>query len=97
MVPACALPCDPLEIHCRGDGERLRSAEGPFEAVEDEVEPEQVLVAVVVVGLQHVLEGQLGEVRELVGRESVEDRARRGRRAARRSSNGRLVSCRAKP
>jgi NADPH:quinone reductase-like Zn-dependent oxidoreductase len=40
---------------------------GPLEAVEDQVEPEGELVAVVVAGLQDVLDGQLGEVGVLVG------------------------------
>ena len=47
---------------------------GPLEAVEDEVEPELVLVAVVVAGLEDVLDGQLGEVRVLVGGNLRQDR-----------------------
>ena len=51
-----------------------RSAEGPVEAVEDQVEPELVLVAVVVAGLQDVLDDDLGEVRVGAGRELGHDR-----------------------
>ena len=40
-----------------------------LEAVEDEVEAELVLVAVVVAGLEDVLDGQLGEARVLLGGE----------------------------
>ena len=45
-----------------------------LQTVEDEVEAEVELVAVVVAGLEHVLDGQLGEVRVLVGRGTGEDR-----------------------
>ena len=45
----------------------LGRAGGALEAIEDQVEPELVLVAVVVAGLQDVLECQLGEVGVLVG------------------------------
>ena len=53
---------------------------GPFEAVEDQVEAELVLVAIVVTGLHHVLERELGEVGVLVSGEAREDdlRERRG-------------------
>jgi hypothetical protein len=44
-------------------------AQGSVEAVEDEVEPVLVLAAVVVAGLEHVLEGELGEIRVLIGGE----------------------------
>ena len=45
---------------------------GPFEAVEDQVEAELVLVAIVVTGLHHMLEGELGEVGVLVSGEARE-------------------------
>jgi len=37
----------------------------PFEAIQDEVQPELALAAVVVAGPQDVLEGELGEMRVL--------------------------------
>ena len=40
----------------------LPRGEDPLQAVEDQVEAEQVLVAVVVAGLEDVLDGDLGEV-----------------------------------
>jgi len=43
---------------------------GPFETVEDQAEAELVLVAVVVTGLQHMPECELGEVRVLVSGEA---------------------------
>ena len=46
---------------------------GPFEAVEDQVEPEPELVAVVIAGPQDVLGRQFGEVGVLLGREVVEE------------------------
>src|SRR5260221_1376121 len=42
---------------------------GTFEAIEDQIEPEPVLVAVVVAGREDVLERELGEVRVLVSGE----------------------------
>jgi hypothetical protein len=45
----------------------VRGPAGPVEAVEDQVEPERVLVPVLVAGPQDVLPGDLGQVRELVG------------------------------
>ncbi|MGO9188962.1 MAG: hypothetical protein ACLP8X_10945, partial [Streptosporangiaceae bacterium] len=45
---------------------------GSFEAVEDQVEAELVLVAIVVAGLQHVRERELGEVGVLVSGEARE-------------------------
>jgi hypothetical protein len=47
---------------------------GPFEAVEDQVEPELELVAIVIAGLQDVLGRQLSEVGVLPG-ELIEDGA----------------------
>jgi hypothetical protein len=44
-------------------GSLLGCGEGALEAVEDEVEAEQELVAVVVAGLEDVAHGDLGEVR----------------------------------
>ena len=46
---------------------------GPFEAVEDQVEPEPELVAVVIARPQDVLDRQLGEVGVLLGREVIEE------------------------
>jgi hypothetical protein len=40
---------------------------GSFEAVEDEVESELVLVAIVVAGLEDVLDGQVGEAGVVLG------------------------------
>jgi hypothetical protein len=74
----------------------LGRAAGALEAVEDQVEPELVLVAVVVAGLQDVLECQLSEV----GYSSGENRVMivRARSAVcSLVSNGRLASCSAKP
>src|ERR1022692_4512530 len=45
----------------------------PFEAVEDQAEPELELAAVVIARLQDVPGGQLGEVRVLLGREVIEE------------------------
>src|SRR5690242_17059298 len=46
-----------------------RNLKRSVEAVEDEVEPVLVLAAVVVAGPEHVLEGELGQVRVLLGGE----------------------------
>ncbi len=53
------LPVRPAPRGCRSG---WAGVPGPFEAVEDQVEPEFELIAAVVAGLQDVLEGQLGEV-----------------------------------
>src|SRR5258708_11828909 len=47
---------------------------GSFEAVEDQVDPELVLIAVVVAGLEDVLDSELGEVRVLVSGEPRQHR-----------------------
>ena len=54
---------------------------GPFETVEDQAEAELVLVAVVVTGLQHMPECELGEVRLLVSGEARQHDLRREPRA----------------
>ena len=58
------LPVRPAPRGCRSG---WAGVPGPFEAVEDQVEPEFELIAAVVAGLQDVLEGQLGDVGVLVG------------------------------
>src|ERR1022692_3989304 len=59
----------PFAWHVLAADERSRSGCGAnprLEAVEDQVEPERELVAVVVAGLEDVLDGELGEVGVLV-------------------------------
>ena len=74
----------------------LGCAADALEAVEDQVKPELVLVAVVAAGLQDMLDGQLGEVRVLVGVNRVMIiRARSA--VSSPASNGRLASCSANP
>ena len=74
----------------------LGRAAGALEAVEDQVEPEFELIAVVVAGLQDVLEGQLGEVGVLAGvNHAMIVRARSA--VSSPASNGRLASSSAKP
>ena len=51
--------------------QRSGQAGGPSEAIEDQVQPERELVAVVVAGPKDVLDGELGEVGELIGRDPV--------------------------
>ena len=68
---------------------------GPFEAVEDQVEPERELVAVVVAGLQDVFEGQFGEMRVLVGGSST--RIFFASLAVFPLVDGTFLSCRANP
>lgn len=58
------LPIRSTAHRCRP---RPGCVEGPVESIEDQVEPEQVLVPVVVAGLKGVLHGHLGEVGILVG------------------------------
>ena len=55
-------------------GRSFRCPELARDSVEDQIEPEFELVAVVVAGLEDVLEGQLGEVGVLVGGEPAHDR-----------------------
>ena len=53
--------------HGPGQVQRSGRVAGASEAVEDQVEPERELVAIVVAGLEDVLDGELGEVGVLVG------------------------------
>ena len=66
--PAMAISVRDLSTAVRLRDRAVRWA--LFEAVEDQVEAELVLVAIVVTGLQHVPERELGEVGILVGGEA---------------------------